>query len=337
MLQDPQKTAADELREIAHALETYRADIGMTKTVLLRTYPELGTDRTYNRIISGDFAELKIEEKWLPVFRHVWNQIQGTELEVTDGLIETMTGPAELCRSYLECKQERGTTARFILVLGDSAMGKTSAVQVMKSKPYGGLVLDVEAADAWRGKGRGGTAAPLLRAIGAKLGMKDLPSARDALLSEVVGKLNGQRRALVIEEVHHLCPQGLNTLKTLINMTPVIIIATGLPVLWDRLAGSREAWAECRQLTNNRLFERITLTLTEADVSSFLEARLKEISIAESDMDKAVTALTNAARTFGNLRFVDAVTKRFIREVKLDQPPTLDVFKNCILQEKKRR
>jgi len=42
-------------------------------------------------------------------------------------------------------------------------------------------------------------------------------------------------------------------LKTLINLTPVIIVATAMPILWERLSSSRQGWVECKQLTTNRL------------------------------------------------------------------------------------
>ncbi len=332
-MQNIELNPADELQQIAGNIDTFREDLGWSKAQLLRRCPELGTDKTFSKALSGDTADLKVEEKWLPQYKAIWGQLQSEDLTATETLVTTMRGPMELCRAYLETRNETGN-ARFILVLGDTAMGKTKSVEVMKSKPYGQLVISVEASDAWAGRGRG-TAAPLLRGIAEALGMKDLPNTKDGLLNAVVAKLRGVRRCLIIEEVHHLCPQGLNTIKTLINLSPVIIIATALPVLWDRLEGSRHAWAECRQLTGNRLAERITLTLSEVDVDAFLANRLP-------DMDSGLraecaTLLTAAARTHGNLQFVNAVAKRFRKETARDQPATKEVFKNAIAIEQKRR
>lgn len=325
---------AGQLRAVAQNIETFRADLGMQKAPLLREYPELGSDKTYGKIISGKLEELDIES-WLEKYQHVWAQIQHDDQGGDEGLIESLGAPVELCRSYLETRNEKGN-GRFILVLGESGMGKTCAVTVMKSKPYGGLIYDLEATDVWKDKNGRGTAVPLLQAIGERIGLKGMPSAKSKLLSVVVGKLKERRICLVIEEVHHLCPQGVNTLKTLINLTPVIIIATGLPVLWEKLAGSKAAWAECKQLTGNRLAERIELKLTAADVSAFLLRRLGAVATPEFSA-KAAPLLIQEAVSRGNMKFISKATQTFQRQVGKGEDATLETFKNAIAQEKKRR
>ena len=325
---------AGQLLTAAKNIETFRADLGMQKAPLLRQYPELGSDKTYGKIISGNLEQLDIES-WLEKYQHVWAQIQHDEQGADDGLISDLIGPVELCRSYLETRNEK-SNARFILVLGESGMGKTSAVGVMKSKPYGGLIYELEATDVWKDKQGRGTAAPLLMAIGERIGLKDLPSSRPRLLSAVVAKLKERRICLIIEEVHHLCPQGVNTLKTLINLTPVIIIATGLPVLWDKLAGSRAAWAECKQLTGNRLAERIELVLRVGDVEAFIKHRLGETATPEF-LSKTTTLLTQEAVSRGNLKFISKVIQAFHRQVSKGEDATADTFKNAIALEKKKR
>lgn len=327
----PETDTASQLRTAAGNIETYRKDLNITKAALLRQYPELGTDKTYGKITGGDLSQLDLD-KWFEQYTHVWNQIQHDEQGADDGLIESLTAPVELCRSYLETRQEKGN-ARFILILGDTGMGKSSAIRVMKSKPYGGLMAVVEASDAWRGQH--GTAGPLLNSIATALGMKGISTRKDEKLNEVVARLQGQRRCLVIEEAHHLCPQGLNTLKTLINLTPVIVVATAIPVLWDRVAGSKAAWAEVKQLVGNRLAERIVLQLNVDDILAFLEKR--ETGLGSADLKKAATRLKEEARTLGNMKFVDRATARFMREVQRGQDASLETFLNAIAQEKKRR
>lgn len=322
---------ASQLRTTAGNIEVFRKDLNLTKAALLRQYPELGTDKTYGKITSGDLSQLDLD-KWFEQYAHVWNQIQHDEQGADDGLIECLSAPVELCRSYLETRTEKGN-ARFILILGDTGVGKSSAIRVMQSKPYGGLMAVVEASDAWRGQH--GTAGPLLNTIGAALGMKGLPTRKDEKLNEIVAKLQGQRRCLVVEEAHHLCPQGLNTIKTLINLTPVIVVATAIPALWDRVAGSKAAWAEVKQLVGNRLAERIVITLSDADIAAFLERR--DTGLSAADLRKAASRLKEEARTLGNMKFVDRATARFKREVKQGQDASLETFLNAIAQEKKRR
>ena len=331
----PQTDAAGELLACAKSIETYRVDLGLPKAPLLRQYPELGSDKTYGKITSGDFSQLDTES-WLEKYQHVWSQIQHDDAGADEGLLDCLHAPVELCRSYLETRNER-SNARFILLLAESGMGKTSAVEIMKSKPYGGLIFDLEATDVWKDKQGRGTAAPLLHAIGGRIGLKDLPTSRSRLLTHVIAKLKERRICLVIEEVHHLCPQGVNTLKTLINLTPVIIIATGLPLLWDKLAGSRAAWAECKQLTGNRLAERIELVLTLADVTRFVELRLGAGIATPAFLGKVCSTLAQEAVSRGNMKFISKVCSTFHAQVRKGEDATAEVFKNAIAIEKKKR
>jgi hypothetical protein len=332
-IKDPKR----ELLELATAIETYRKDSAITKALLLRTHNGLGTDRTYNKIIGGDLAELDVE-KWLESYKHVFASItddDGSSSTTDEELIEDLSGPVELCRAYLETRKTKGD-ARFLLVVGESGTGKTSAVRIMKAKPYGDQVVAVEASDAWRGSK--GTVAPFLRAIAGGLGMKDVPVGKDMLFDAVIAKLQGRRRCLIVEEAHHLDPQGINTIKSLINRTPVLVIATTMPVLWAKLSGSREAYAECKQLTGNRLAERVTLTLRTDDVVKLLTRRLAKISTTPPDLAKIVALELRAeAVQFGNMAFVSAVAKRFAREVKSGEPANHETFRHCIKMERQRR
>jgi DNA transposition AAA+ family ATPase len=329
-----QQTPESELLALATAIDTYRIDSGLSKAQLLRSYPELGTDKTLSKIMAGDNTELKIEERWLPAYASVWRQLEGGEDVADAGLISTLEGPAELCRAYLDTRSERGN-ARFVLVLGDSGVGKSSAIAVMKSKPYGANVLEIEATAIWRDKAGKGTAAPLLRCIARRIGLRDLPIQRDQLLDVVVEKLQGAKRCLVIDEAHHLCENGINTIKTLINLTPVIIVAMAMPGLWDRLSGSKHGWAECKQLTGNRLAERIHLRLRVVDVERLMEDSCPELT--PEQRTKGANALAAEAVHYGNLRFVVAVLKRYRREVKAGQKPSLETLGNAIALEKKKR
>ncbi len=328
----PETDSLRQLSEAATNIDTYRADLGMTKAALLRQYPELGTDRTYNKIIAGDHTQLDLE-KWSDAYAHVWRQIKDADSSADDSLIPTLSGPVELCRSYLETRLTKGND-RFILIQGESGVGKTSAIQVMLGKPYGGLMVVVEALDVWKKDNRN-TAVPMLRAIAEELGIKDLPARRDAIMREVIAKLKGQRRCLVIEEAHHLCPQGLNTLKAIINLTPTIIVATAIPQLWDRLTSSRDTYMEVRQLIGNRLAERIQLTLSTDDIRALLLQRGVVLSAAELD---AVTArLREAARGNGCLKFCAKVCARFCREVSKGEASSKETFITAIAREQKRR
>jgi hypothetical protein len=67
-------------------------------------------------------------------------------------------------------------------------------------------------------------------------------------------------------------PRSLNMVKTIINRTPGEVIMIGLPVLLKRL--EMAAYQEARQLTLNRLCERITLSSADKDDTAILLERL---------------------------------------------------------------
>lgn len=328
-----EQTPESELRQIATAIETWRADSRMTKKALLDRWPELGTDSTYGKIQAGKLHELNVSDKWLPQYRSVWDQITNDNVaDRPELLLEYLEGPSEASNAYVETRRESGN-ARFILILGESGSGKTSIVKVMKSKPYNAALLDIEAVEIWRDRRGRGTGTALLRKIAEKLGLDDLPVQRDSLFNLVISKLQGTRRCLIVDEAHHLCPEGINTLKALINLSPVIIIALAMPGLWSRLASARHGWAECKQLTGNRLARCIYLGLNRTDVIALMQDRIQELG--DANIAKASTALMADAPAYGNMKFVSAVIRRFQREVQDGQDATLETFMSAINLQKK--
>lgn len=326
-----------ELLGLAAAIETYRADIGWTKAKFLDAYSELGTDKTYSKIVQGKLAELDLN-RWLTNYQHVWESIQtGPRQRVTVQLCEKLNGPVEICRAFLEAKDETGNS-RMLLMLGDSGIGKTSAIEVMQTKPYGRDILKLEASAVWKNKDGRGTALPLLRAIGLALGKKEVPESRADMLIEIIASLNQRRRPVVIEEAHHLCPDGINAIVTLINQTPGVFILTAMPDLWTRLESSRQAWAECKQLTRNRLAERIVLQLREIDIQLLMEDLLKGLpGVTDAGLAAAAAKIRPVAAVLGNLKFVAKVCKRLRKDLAAGEEFGAESLNHAIKAEKARR
>jgi hypothetical protein len=137
------------------------------------------------------------------------------------------------------------------------------------------------------------------------MGIEDAPKNAVGAFHKVVSELQQRRRCIVIDELHHAGPRILNTVKSLLNATPGEFIGLCMPTLWYRM--EKGAYEECRQLTGNRLAERIRIDkLNRSDLRKIVARRLPGMKNRES----AVALLENAAQGRGNLAFVRDVLRR---------------------------
>jgi DNA transposition AAA+ family ATPase len=157
-------------------------------------------------------------------------------------------------------------------------------------------------------------------------------------LDEVVKRLQQPRRCLAIDEAHHLCPEGLNLVKYLVNNTPGEFILVALPSLWDRLESPRGAYLECKQLTGNRLAERLQLTLEAADVRAFMRGKLGHLPDYDDALERAGAAeLLKTAPRCGNMAFVRDVCKRVKAAVEAGEELMLAAVQTAVTAEFKSR
>lgn len=297
---------AAELRQLAAQVRDHQEAKKISDSALVRKFADLGSTKTFTRILAGDLAELDLERQ-LANYRSVWALIEasGDEAGREEELYDDLKPARELKRAFLSTMKEKGN-ARLILVEGDTGSGKTSARRLLIGR-YGTRLLLIEATVAWADK-----PSAMLGAILTATGEKELPPATMDRFNRVVEKLNLSRRALIIEEAHHLGVRLLNLLKTLINSTPGEFILLAYPTLWARL--TKEAYHEVRQLAGNRLAERIDLSeITTQDVGRILEKRVPGIRESiNGDWKSTVEALHTRAKIpkHGNLAFVRDVCAR---------------------------
>jgi DNA transposition AAA+ family ATPase len=300
----PEEKAAAELVTLAQAIEDFRLSRpGLSKAGLMKKFPQLGDERTFNRALEGQTGELSVE-RWLVGYRQVNALIElEPELEDEEQFYDDLTPVIKLRTAFASIAKERGN-ARVLIMLGWPGIGKTTAANLVEAK-FGNRVIKVEASQVWQRAKGGGTDRPLLRAIGRAVGMVSFPASGDDLLEEVKAALCASRRFLVIEESHHLCSSGLDAVKSLVNGTPGEFLLIAHPRLWEKLES--KAYAQCRQLTTNRLGEKITLSLDKSDVAKFVSRRLAGMG---ADEDKATALIFKHAQSHGNFAFVRRAIKR---------------------------
>ena len=259
------KNQENELVDIAAKIAAWGESHGMSRAQLVRNFSDLGSEKSFRDISAGNLEGYNAENQ-LTKYRAVYATMeelanQGGEERIYDDLGTVV----KIRRAFLGVVKATGTN-RVLIVQGESGVGKTTAVGLLRGKYGTGRISYVEASDVWADSPNA-----FLGAILRALGVTELPAGRVQRLEEVQARLAISRRSLVIDEAHHLGPHCLNTVKTLVNTTPGEFILVAIPTLWNKLQA--HAYQEAKQIATNRLSERVKLTLDEADIRTYLSKR----------------------------------------------------------------
>lgn len=315
-----------ELVELARGIRHWQEAKGFTTSKMLRRFPTLGSDRTYGRLVAGDVDEMDVE-KQLVNYRSAWALIEavGEDASTSEDFYEDLSPVVQLRRAMMETFTETGL-CRFILVQGDTGSGKTSAARCLIQR-YGSRLLFMELSNYVADSPYN-----FLVLVLSSLGIKSPPADAMGCFAKAVHELNTTRRCLIIDELHHAGPKILNSIKTLINQTPGEFVGLTMPTLWNRL--EKAAYEECRQLTGNRLAERIQLDqINRADMTKFVTRRLPGLNGCTA---QAIALLEQSARGLGNLAFVRDVCRR-AREQYDGAKITIEDFAGVVAAEQKSR
>ena len=293
------------LMEVAKRIRAWQTERQLSDAQLLKRYRGLGTDRTFGRIMGGDFEELDVQ-RWAAEYEAVWQCIE-LEAEATtpaEPLYDDLSSVVEVRRAVAEAMREQGTN-RLVLVQGVTGSGKTSTARLLQAK-YGARVVYVEADETWKE-----SLGSMLKGILAAVGVEAPPPAASDMLVQVCKHLSERGRiCLIIDEGHHLGPRTLNLCKTILNRTPGEIVLFTMGTLWRRLESA--AFEEARQLSQNRLCERIRCEAIPAcDVALIVQRRL---GISGADAKRAGEVIADAAnKVGGGLTVVKLICRRALK------------------------
>lgn len=314
-----------EVVELANRIYNWGTSHNKTNSQMIREFPGLGSDKTYSRMISGNTEDYDIETQ-LANYRAVWAVIEATSgAGVEEQLFDDLTAVIQVKRAALEAMRIDGNN-RVVLIEGSSGIGKSKALALLYGR-YGVRIVLIEASDCW-----GDSPAALLGAILRALGCTDLPAGRVDRLEKVVEMLCINRKCLVVDEAHHLGKHCLNTLKTLVNQTPGEFLIAAIPTLWSRLEG--KAFMEARQLTTNRLSERVKLALSELDIVRYLRHVLPDAD--DVALKAGAKLILPTAQNNGNMAFVRDVAGT-IRRLAPDGKPDVKLISDAVNAAAKRR
>ena len=302
MEQDHDKAmdAAAELAALAGRLSEWAARRGIPVARFCRDYPGLGSERTFRDLRAGrtEGYDVAAQLAGYRAVEAVLEELAGTA-EAQERIYDDLGPVVALRRAFARVAQSAGTD-RVVVLEGESGVGKTTAARILAGRYGAGRVVTVEASDAW-----GDSPAALLGGILEALGRTELPPSRVGRLAQAREALSLSRRCVVVDEAHHLGPHCLNTVKTLVNTTPGEFILVAIPSLWGKL--QKQAYQEARQLTTNRLSERVRLALSDADVARYLGKFFPDA--APQALRAAARIVRPQAAASGNMAFVREVAR----------------------------
>lgn len=287
-----------ELSALACQIHRHAEKHGVPLARMVRDFPSLGSERTWRDMRDGKFDGYDLETQ-LANYRAAWATVE--EIGGASGgepIFDDLNPVVQMRRAFLETTRSSGTN-RVLIVQGASGVGKSTALRMLTGK-YGARIVTVEASDAW-----GDRPSALLGALLRALGVGELPQGTVPRLERCQELLGVARRCVAVDEAHHLGPHCLNTVKTLVNVTPGEWILVAIPTLWAKL--ETRSYQEARQLSTNRLSERIRLELTERDVERYLARALDQPGGPKADpaaLRACAKVIRPAAVACGNLAFV---------------------------------
>jgi hypothetical protein len=313
-------TEQEVLSGLAEKVAAYQQEAALSDAALCKKFAGLGSTKTFKRILSGDFSELDIERQ-----THNYSQVlaliqaerdSGTIVEPDyDDLPHVTAARLAVTDAIAETGNDR-----LVIVQGETGSGKSSTVRCLKTR-WPNLCVQVEANETWKKPHTGASA--MLNDILTALKCSDIPVGFNSKLQKTITLLCARKLVLLVDEGHHLGPQSLNIVKTIINSTPTVVVLLVIPTLIHRL--EKSAYQECRQLTVNRLSERVVFEGPDrASAAKFIARRGVTFADKKTE-DTAVIQVVNTARNYGQWKFVNLVVRRARRDSH-GQPMDLEQF-----------
>lgn len=288
----PLETLARQIRDWQTARNIY-------DTELCKRFNGLGSTKTFKRILEGDLTELDADS-WLVAYEQVLVLIdlESQASKLDEPIYDDLWHIAATRLATQTAMTERGNN-RLVIIEGPSGSGKTTAARCLAGR-FGRKIVLAEADETWKD-----SANSMLGGLLRSLGIREVPTGAELRLTKLITALVESPVCVVIDEAHHLGPRTLNLIKTLINRTRCQFVFLCIETLFKKLECN--AYEEAKQLTKNRLAERVKLSgPSPNDVEKFLDRRLKW---EPNTMKPCAKVLADRAPLYGGWNFVNLVTR----------------------------
>lgn len=289
----------NQLTELAGQIRDWQTKRRLSDADLCKKFLGLGSTKTFKRILDGNTGELDVE-RWLLDYQQVWNlmELADHEADIDEPVYDDLAHIVRARLAVTGAIKERGNN-RFVLIEGPSGSGKTTASRSIAAH-FGRQIVLTEADPTWDSR------SVMLGGLLRSMGVVEIPISAEARKLKLLDHLKESPVCLIIDEAHHLGPDTLNLLKTLINQTKCQIVCIAIGTLFRKL--ETKNYEEARQLTRNRQKERLTLKAPdEAQVQSFISRRLT-FSDATT-LRLCASTLSERAASYGHWNFVNLVCR----------------------------
>ena len=269
---DAAQAVTNQLHGVCLEIESYRQILRPvpSENAWVRTWPGLGSQKTYSKILRQDFDGINSSAK-LPDYRGVLAAVTAHQRSKgAEELYEDIGGAQAVQLAFLRLMHHHGKD-RLISIEGASGSGKTCSLDVLQAAgSYGSSIYRLDANETWRSLRV--TMRAMLRAL--KVSEEKIPSSGGEMMELLKSTIAAKGRiAFAIDECHHISGAVINLFKTLLNETEMLLILAGVGTLLRKLRAA--AAEEAKQLFDNRLFCRVTLGgPNESGARDFLSRRL---------------------------------------------------------------
>lgn len=308
-----------QLKAVAEEIRDYQLKHGLSAAALCKEFAGVGSSKTYKRILDGDFEQMDVDRQ-LHNYREaaVLVEMRDASGQDEEKDYDDLKHVNSARLAIMDALKEKGNN-RLVIIGGASGMGKSTLLRLLM-KRWPNISILAEANDIWMSS-QPTMLADLLTAVnpiergalsGGETGLGAaevvIPYTTGARKQKLFKALEKRKIILWIDEGHHMGVQGLNLVKSLINQTPIVVVVLTIPTLFRRLETA--AYEEARQLTKNRMCERVTLSAPQADeVLTFMDRR--GVTFTDGKVgESCAKLLATRSANYGNWNFVNMVSRK---------------------------
>ncbi|MEM9282102.1 MAG: AAA family ATPase [Verrucomicrobiota bacterium] len=238
---------------------------------MVARFPALKSSRSYERLYKGDSQLVGVSklDDWLQRYEGVRNQINETEKDRSIEPLFQNLETVRLVRAAVGRLSGQYGPRRLVIIEAGTGGGKSKSLDVIEQM-YPSMTRRIEANQAWSSWTF--AMGEIMLGLGIENDRTKLPLAGAARMACIADCLKRARVFMLIDEGQHMNFQVLNSLKTFMNQSQVMIVIAAMDTLWRKLTANSSE--ESRQLQLNRLLQRVKLpTPSPEEAVRFLEDR----------------------------------------------------------------